>query len=393
MSKLSFEQAEALLTPEQRSELARCLLQDAPLPEPLSDAQRTFFMGLSVLCEYELRSDVEAYLLAQGAHSAGAPFNPPDNTYGESNRNEYRRLTREEFACISPALEQCGGCDPWNVFRFVDTRLDKTYDVYLLNSATRSILKKTDAAAKEASAYSRYFEGHPFSVPKIMNCFSVNGERFVQMEFAGGADARGCSETESKRIGQALADIQSYYLTAGGRTEKAESYFKKQVAKHIEAVRAYYPDYAPVFSFVEQRFFEAPQTLIHDDFLPINVLLDDRNIRIIDWEYAEILPYFLDLGRFAFVYDKDNRFFLSRESAASFLQSYYDRMKKNPGFCVSENQFRLDIAVSAFCQYVLFLSCSLHAPDAKPFDASHDSIDRQYFQKIIEHLQDACDFC
>ncbi len=63
MSKLSFEQAEALLTPEQRSELAHCLLEDAPLPEPVSDAQRTFFMGLSVLCEYELRSDVEAYLL------------------------------------------------------------------------------------------------------------------------------------------------------------------------------------------------------------------------------------------------------------------------------------------------------------------------------------------
>lgn len=63
MSRLSFEQAQDMLTPEQRSELAHCLLEDTPLPEPISDAQRAFFMGLSVLCEYELRSDVEAYLL------------------------------------------------------------------------------------------------------------------------------------------------------------------------------------------------------------------------------------------------------------------------------------------------------------------------------------------
>ncbi len=311
----------------------------------------------------------------------------------ESNMNEYRQLTKEEFTCISPALEKCGIYDPAKVFRFVDTRLDKIYDVYLLNSGKKTILKKTSSAAKEAATYACYFENHHFSVPKIRNCFSVNGDCFVQMEFADGTDARGCSETESKRIGEALADIQSHYLTVGGRTEKAESYFKKQIAKHIEVVRAYYPDYASVFSFVERRFFEAPQTLIHDDFLPINVLLDDKNIWIIDWEYADILPYFLDLGRFAFVYDRDNRLFIPEESAALFLQSYYHQMKQNPEFHVSEKQFRLDIAVSAFCQYVLFLSCSLNAPDAKPFDQSQDLIDNQYLQKIMEHIQTTYNVC
>lgn len=307
--------------------------------------------------------------------------------------NEYRQLTEEEFARISPALEKCGIHDPLNVFRFIDTRLDKIYDVYLLDNGEKSILKMTGSAARDAASYSRYFDGHHFPVPKILNSFSVDQDHFVQMEFVNGSDARGCSEAEGKRIGEALADIQSHYLTAGGRTQKAELYFKKQIAKNIEAVKPYYPNYTSVFDVVEQRFFEAPQTLIHDDFLPINVLLDGETIRIIDWEYADILPYFLDLGRFAFIYDMDHRLFIPRQSAALFLQSYYNRMKKNSGFCVSEKQFCLDIAISAFCQYVLFLSCALDPTDAKPLDQIRDSIDYQYLRKIMEHIQIVCNLC
>ncbi len=60
---LTFEQAEALLTPQQRSELAHCMLEHTPLPDFLTDAQRTFYFGLSVLCEYEAKEEVERYLL------------------------------------------------------------------------------------------------------------------------------------------------------------------------------------------------------------------------------------------------------------------------------------------------------------------------------------------
>ena len=58
---MTFEEAEALLTPAQQDALARCALEDAPLPSPLSEAQRVF--GLSVLCEYEQRDEIFRYLL------------------------------------------------------------------------------------------------------------------------------------------------------------------------------------------------------------------------------------------------------------------------------------------------------------------------------------------
>ena len=61
--ELTFEQAEAQLTPAQRSELAHCLLEKSPLPAKLSDAQRTFYSGLNVFCEYEDEAAVRSYLL------------------------------------------------------------------------------------------------------------------------------------------------------------------------------------------------------------------------------------------------------------------------------------------------------------------------------------------
>lgn len=61
---LTFEQAEALLTPQQRSEMARVVLEDAALlPKEMSEAQRVFCMGLEAYCEYECRADVTKYLL------------------------------------------------------------------------------------------------------------------------------------------------------------------------------------------------------------------------------------------------------------------------------------------------------------------------------------------
>lgn len=60
---MTFEEAEARLTPTQRDALARCVLEDAPLPAPLSEAQRVFCFGLSALCEYEQREELFRYLL------------------------------------------------------------------------------------------------------------------------------------------------------------------------------------------------------------------------------------------------------------------------------------------------------------------------------------------
>lgn len=295
--------------------------------------------------------------------------------------NEYRDLTAEEFAEIAPALKKCGISSPHEVFRFVDTRLDKVYHVYLLRGNEKTVLKKCGAANRDAVKYERYFEGHSFAVPRIRGSFTVGAENFVEMEFVEGEDARGCTPEQGERIGKALGEIQQHYLAPAGHTQQADSYFKRCIFDCFQKIKGYFPDSDGVFSYVEQRFFHAPQTLIHDDLLPINVLLSGEKLWFIDWEYADILPYFLDLGRFAYIYDKEQKLFIPPESAKAFLLGYVEKMEENPGFTLSRKQFYLDAAVSAFCQYVLFLS---YCEDSQSL---HDSLDYRYLTGIMDYIK------
>ncbi len=297
--------------------------------------------------------------------------------------NEYRLITKEEKEDISPVLQKCDIDLNSNIFRFVDTKLDKIYDVYLINSKIKTVLKKSNKENGDIVTYNKYFKNYNFSVPKILDSFEVNGDYYVQMPFLNGTDARGCNQGDAERIGKALGRIQSFYLEKPNKTERLIDYFENHIKKHMNRVKTYYKDYDLIFTYVENRFFEVPLTLIHDDFLPINVFIDDEKINIIDWEYAQILPYFMDLARFAYVYDMENKLSISSDSADSFLRSYYSEMKVNSNFKINYNDFCLDVAISAFCQYVLFLSYSIKDNEENALK----SLDNKYFKKILDHLK------
>ena len=270
--------------------------------------------------------------------------------------NEFRPLTEEELASLSAVTERLGITDPGAIARFLDTRLDKVYDVYLIRGKSGNVvLKKCGSDCRDKKKYDLYFAGFDFAVPKILDCLTVGEETYIVMEYVEGSDARGCSPEEAAGIGQALARIQSHYLTSGGHTEGSDLYFTEYVADFCNKVKDYFDDLDSVLQIVQKRFFEAPHSLIHDDLLPINVILSGQGPRIIDWATAGILPYFLDLARFAFVDSGKDGFYVSRESGTAFLDAYYEEMRKDPRFPVDREQFHRDVAISAFCQYVMFL--------------------------------------
>lgn len=294
--------------------------------------------------------------------------------------NEMRDLTEEEFSEIEPVLKIMGITNTKQISRFVDKKLNKTYDVYLLEAETKVILKKC-GKGRDIIKYDKYFADKNFNVPKILNLLETENKKYVLMEYIGDTDARECRKEQGSVIGSELAKIQSYYLTCGGYTEKANEYFKKHVFECKEKAKKYVPEVEKIFPYVENRFFSVPHTLIHDDLLPINVFLKENKAYFIDWEFAEILPYFLDLARFTFVYNEKNEMFIPKESAEEFLNSYYDKMSENSEFDISRKQFYADTAVSAFCQYVLF--CSYIENE----EAFKNSLDGKYLKEIIDYIK------
>lgn len=292
--------------------------------------------------------------------------------------NETRALTAEEASALSAVLERLQ-MQSASMERFIDTRLEKVYDVYLLDGKT--VLKKCGTDCRDQIKYDRYFAGRDFAVPKILDHLTVGADAYILMEYAQGRDARDCSPEDARRIGTELARIQSHYLIPGGHTAAAEFYFTEYVTDFCSKVKTCFADFDSVFQIVEQRFFEAPHSLIHDDLLPINVILGDEKPWIIDWATAGMFPYFLDLARFAFVDSGKGGFYIPHESGMAFLDAYYEEMQKNPDFNMAQKQFHLDVAISAFCQYAMFL---YYEDDSQPIEAA---ISYQYLKQIIEYLQ------
>ena len=152
--------------------------------------------------------------------------------------------------------------------------------------------------------------------------------------------------------------------------------------KYYAKLKLLFDDIDDVWENAKQRFYEVPQTLVHDDLLPINVLIGEDGPWIIDWEIAGIYPYFLDLARFAYVFCSiNNQFFISDASADAFITAYYEEMKKNATFDVDKKQFLYDVTISALYQYIMFQDYD------KPREELEDTVDYKYLKEIIEVLR------
>lgn len=296
---------------------------------------------------------------------------------------EHRSLTAEEQKKLEPILEKLSIQSNEEIQRFIDTKLDKIYDVYLVKIEDKTrILKLLGERRFDKTKYDTYFAGKGFAVPEIYENVSADGKDYVVIELVEGPDATDCSPEDAKKVGLELGKIQSYYLTDGGHTESAEYYWNRYLEKYYEKLKLFFDDIDDVWEYAKKRFYEAPQTLIHDDLLPINVLVGENQPWIIDWEIAGIYPYFLDLARFAYVFCSiDNQFFLSKESADAFIDAYYEEMKENTVFNIDRKQFLYDVAISAFYQYIMFQDYD------KSREELEDTVDFKFLKEIIEVLR------
>lgn len=296
---------------------------------------------------------------------------------------EHRVLTEEERKELQPILEKMSVQKQEEVLRFIDTELDKVYDVYSIKTQNGTrILKLLEERRFDKSKYDTYFAGKGFAVPEIYENVSVDGKDYVLMQLVKGKDARNCNPVDARKVGEELGEIQKFYLTDGGHTESAEYYWNRYLEKYYAKLKLLFDDIDDVWEKAKQRFYEVPQTLVHDDLLPINVLIGEDRPWIIDWEIAGIYPYFLDLARFAYVFCSiNNQFFISDASADAFITAYYEEMKKNSAFNVDKKQFLYDVTISALYQYIMFQDYD------KAQEELEDTVDYKYLKEIIEVLR------
>lgn len=300
---------------------------------------------------------------------------------------ETRNLTCEELDLLQPLFWQLQLREPEKTAaRVIDTHLGKEYNVWLIRRDGRELLVKQMEKSREQDIFVSFLQGHSFCVPELLNVYEIEGKKYGLMPFFDGKDARGCSSVEAEIIGKKLAEIQSFYFQPGGVTLQADKYFEKSLEPYFEKLCALFPELLSVWEIVRKRFYSAPHTLIHDDLLPINVLLRDGSPLFVDWETAGIYPYFLDLARFGLVRDPahpEYEFYISRNASDAFFQAYYREMARNCSFEISEEEYAADLLISAICQYVHFIEPSL------PRETLQFSKNYQTLKKLIRLLKES----
>ena len=291
---------------------------------------------------------------------------------------ETRSLTAEERESFAPVFAYVGADEP---VRVVDTKLGKEYDVFVFTRDGQTLLvKKVNPKRRELAIFREYFAGRHFAVPVILDEMTVGEERWLLLPYIDGPDARGCTPTDAAKIAGALAEIQSAYFGRDGQMGELKKYFA-WVQSGCDGLRSYFPELDAVWERARARFFSAPRTLVHDDLLPINVLLSGNGPVIIDWETAGIYPYFLDLARFALVIH-DGTPYVSREAADAFFAAYYRAMRRNPAFAISEEQYAIDVALSTLVQYLSFVDTRL------PVEEMRETEDGRILLDVVRFLSD-----
>ena len=80
-----------------------------------------------------------------------------------------------------------------------------------------------------------------------------------------------------------MAKPQSTFLCFDKNNANAQKYFTRRYEHYFNPLLELFPELERAFKCSDERYFMAPLTLIHDDLLPINVLLSDDGVHFI-WE-------------------------------------------------------------------------------------------------------------
>ncbi|MDD3842702.1 MAG: aminoglycoside phosphotransferase family protein [Candidatus Izemoplasmatales bacterium] len=237
------------------------------------------------------------------------------------------------------------------VKQFQDSRLHKKYNVFLVKFNNKHyVVKKSNS--RETLIANKYLANHDFKTLKVLNEYTdQDGNCWILYNYIDLKDARHRNIHVMRQCGNAIAEIHAFYLKKNTSedldTERTVRYYRKK----SESLQNYPLLYAAA-SIAIQRVNSAPITLCHEDLLPINILCDENQAVIIDFEEAYFLAYFLDPARFVTHYDYNNTHYISKSSQAIFLSTYYQCIKK---VCtdLSKKQYYYDLTCGRFLEAMI----------------------------------------
>jgi thiamine kinase-like enzyme len=234
--------------------------------------------------------------------------------------------------------------------------VDRAYNVYKIIADKQTyILKKSDD--KEVAVYEKFLSDKNLPVPKLEGWTCLNKTKWILIEYIAGSDLRKFNKDMAYGCADSLSQIFNMYWQKDDFEEnKVDDRFERywiRINTRAECLKNELT-LASAYRFFLERQLVCPRTLCNGDFLQCNSIESDDGIILIDWAFAGIMPYSLDLARLI-AHGSENfspfPFYMTDEYRKIFLKCVYDKLLYKPDY----KEFIWDVILSSLNECIEFI--------------------------------------
>lgn len=239
--------------------------------------------------------------------------------------------------------------------------VDRAYNVYKISVDEQTyILKKSDDY--EAEVYEKFLVGKNLPVPNFLGWTYVNNTKWILIEYIVGTDLRMFNKNMAYGCADSLSRIfNMYWQEKDFEENKLDNRFERywtRINKRSECL-VNEPKLSSAYRAFLDRQLVCPRTLCNGDFLQCNVIENNKDIILIDWAFAGIMPYSLDIARL--ISHGSEKFFpfpfyMTDEYRKIFLKGVYDKLVFKPDY----KQFIWDVLLSCINECIEFIERELN---------------------------------
>lgn len=238
--------------------------------------------------------------------------------------------------------------------------VDRAYNVYKITAGKDVyILKKSED--NELEVYEKFLLNKNLPVPNLEGWTSIDNTKWILIEYIEGQDLRNFNESMAYGCAESLAKIlNTYWQESDFEENKPDNRFERywtRINKRAQCLKNE-TKLASAYKFFLDRQLVCPRTLCNGDFLQFNGIESNGQVILIDWAFAGVMPYSLDVARlishgsekyFPFP------FYMTDEYRKIFVKGVYDRLIHKPNY----KQFIWDVILSCLNECIEFIEREL----------------------------------
>lgn len=233
-------------------------------------------------------------------------------------------------------------CDNYTIQQFHSKAYNRDYDVYMCQSNEKTIVIKKINDMDEVLSY-RLLKGlNDKNTPQIYLIEEVDEDHWMFMEYLEPVE-RDIIKSDIQELAVRLADIHGSVVLKEPPTSHLRTWrFLNTRREDLEILVDSEITDGHIDTILKSQAIlrKCFRTFIHGDMIPLNMIVGENGVRIIDWEYGHIGPYILDLGRLLADFNVD-RPWIDPNWEEDILRSYFQEISKYDP-CLTYEQMYLD---------------------------------------------------